>query len=290
MKIHAECIPCLLKRIVFQAELADNGSELKAAENAIMAMSESIGKDVRSVDFATKVHSAGYDAMGIEDPYSKLKIRADKIAGNLLPSMQKMVDSSDDPLKTAFMVAVIGNIMDFGIGKAIDDPESFSPIVQELLDQGIDDSEFERVRNVVINSSKIVYIFDNCGESQLDKILIRQLRKMGKPVIGVVRGKEILNDVTLNDALRIGLDNDLDKILTTGKFFIGIDWQDIPEELKNELTEGCVILAKGMANFEASFDEQISVPLIHILRSKCRPVADSLGVPLNANIVKMAQY
>lgn len=287
MKIHAECIPCLLKRIVFQAELAGNGSEFQAAKEAVVAMSESMDDTARSVDFATHVHSAGYHAMGVEDPYLDLKIRADNVAGNLLPSMQNMVDSSDDPLKTAFMVAVIGNIMDFGIGKAIDDPDNFIPIVQDMLDQGIDDEEFEKARSAISGSSKIVYMFDNCGESQLDKILIRQLKKMGKTVVGVVRGKEILNDVTMKDALRIGLDKDLDRIVTTGKFFIGIDWHDIPSDLECELTEDSLILAKGMANFEASFNEDIPAPVVHVMRSKCKPVADSLGVPLNTNVVKL---
>lgn len=289
MKIHAECVPCLLKRIVFQAELANNGSEFRAAENAVKAMAANIGENERSVDVTTKVHTAGYNAMGVSDPYLDLKIRADKVAGSLLPSMEKFVLSSKDCLKTSFLVAVIGNIMDFGMGKAIDDPDDFIPIVEDMLGQGIDEQEFDRVRNAVMNSSEIVYMFDNCGESQFDKILIRQLKSLGKRVVGVVRGKEILNDVSMNDALRIGLDKEMDGILTTGKFFIGIDWHDIPNELSSELHEGTVIIAKGMANFEASFDENLPVPIIHVLRTKCKPVADSLNAPLGTNVIRLIE-
>lgn len=287
MKIHAECVPCLLKRIVFQAELANNGSEFRAAENAVKAMAANIGENERSVDVATKVHTAGYNAMSIDDPYLDLKIRADKVAGNLLPSMEKLVSSSEDHLKTSFLVAVIGNIMDFGIGKAIDDPDDFISIVEDMLRQGIDENEFDRIRNAIVDSSEVVYMFDNCGESQFDKILIRQLKSLGKRVVGVVRGKEILNDVSMNDALRIGLDKELDSILTTGKFFIGIDWHDIPDELSSELHKGTVIIAKGMANFEASFNENLPVPIIHVLRTKCKPVADSLNAPLGTNVIRL---
>lgn len=289
MKIHAECVPCLLKRIVFQAELANNGSEFRATENAVKALAANIGENKRSVDVATEVHTAGYNAMGIDDPYLDLKIRADKVAGNLLPSMEKLVSSSEDHLKTSFLVAVIGNIMDFGIGKAIDDPDDFIPIVEDMLRQGIDENEFDRIRNAIVDSSEVVYMFDNCGESQFDKILIRQLKSLGKRVVGVVRGKEILNDVSMNDALRIGLDKELDSILTTGKFFIGIDWHDIPDELSSELHKGTVIIAKGMANFEASFNENLPVPIIHVLRTKCKPVADSLNAPLGTNVIRLIE-
>lgn len=288
MDINAECVPCLLKRVVFQAGLAGNGSEFDAAEAAVKAMSGTIGSGKRSVDVATAVHSASYMAMGVEDPYLGLKLRADEVAAGLLPAVERMVEESDDPLKTAFLAAVVGNIMDFGMGKAIDDPDEFISVFDDMLAQGIDEAEFERVRDTIRSVPGVVYMFDNCGESQFDKVLIRQLRSMGKRVVGVVRGKPILNDVTMDDAVRIGLDRELDAILTTGKFFIGIDWKDVPEELMEEIMACGVIVAKGMANFEASFREDVPVPMVHVMRSKCRPVADSMGVPVGANVVRLA--
>ena len=289
MDIHAECVPCLLKRVVFQAGLACNGSELKAAESAVKAMSGTISEGARSVDVSTAVHSAAYAAMGVEDPYLGLKVRADEVAEGLLPVVERMVSESDDPLKAAFLVAVVGNIMDFGMGKAIDDPEEFVSVVDDMLAQGIDEGEFEKVRASIQSAPGVVYMFDNCGESQFDKVLIRQLRSMGKRVVGVVRGKPILNDVTMDDAIRIGLDRELDAVLTTGKFFIGIDWKDVPDELMDEIRSCGIIVAKGMANFEASFREDVPVPLVHVMRSKCRPVADSMGVPLGANVVRLSR-
>lgn len=287
MEINAECVPCLLKRVVFQAGLVGDNGEFDAAEAAVKAMAGTIGKGARSVDVATAVHSAAYGAIGVEDPYLDLKLRADEVAARLLPVAECMVRDSDDPLKTAFLVSVVGNIMDFGIGKAIDDPDEFGAVFDDMLAQGIDEAEFEKVRALVESVPGIVYMFDNCGESQFDKILIRQFKAMGKRVVGVVRGAPILNDVTMDDAIRIGLDGELDAILTTGKFFIGIDWRDVPSDLMEELYSCGAIVAKGMANFEASFREDVPVPLVHVMRSKCRPVAESMGVPLGTNVVAL---
>ena len=121
----------------------------------------------------------------------------------------------------------------------------------------------------------------------MDAVLIRLLRRMDKRVVGVVRGEPILNDVTMQDAKRIGLDREVDRMVTTGKFCVGLDWDDIPGDLAQEIDRCGLIIAKGMANYEATSGRSIPVPVVHILRSKCVPVARSLGVPQNVNVVKV---
>ena len=128
-------------------------------------------------------------------------------------------------------------------------------------------------------------MFDNCGETQLDKILIRYLRSRGKRIVGVVRGEPILNDVTAEDAVRSGLDRELDRMLTTGTFYVGLDWRNVPEDLMDEINSCDMIIAKGMGNFESLSDEDLPVPVAHVLRTKCKPVADSIGVRQDLNVV-----
>ena len=160
-------------------------------------------------------------------------------------------------------------------------------VFDRMVAQGLGCDDTDVLRELLEKVPGVVYMFDNCGESQLDKVLIRQLRRMGKRVVGVVRGAPILNDVTEEDALRIGLDREMDRLLTTGKFYVGIDWDDIPAELEKEI-RGCgLIIAKGMANYEATSDRRLPVPIVHILRTKCMPVASSLGVPENINVVRV---
>ena len=40
-----------------------------------------------------------------------------------------------------------------------------------------------------------------------------------------------------------------------------------------------------MGNYESLSDEPLPVPMAHILRAKCVPVADSIGVPVGTNVV-----
>lgn len=284
MRVHPDCVPCLMKRILFQSRLVPGSDERTSVENGLKVFAEGFSYDKKSVDLATEVHRASYAVLG-KDPYHDLKVRADIIAEKFMGMAQDYVDSSDDKLRACLMVSVIGNIMDFGSTGGIDNPEQFEPIFQKLIDQGLGRDDSERIRAVLDKPGTIVYMFDNCGESQLDKIFIRYLRAHGKRVVGMVRGEPILNDVTYEDAIRSGLDKEVDLLLTTGTFYVGIDWRDVPEDLMKEIENSDLIIAKGMGNYESLSDEVLPVPVVHVMRTKCAPVAESIGMPLDQNVV-----
>ncbi|MDR2866965.1 MAG: ARMT1-like domain-containing protein [Methanomassiliicoccaceae archaeon] len=284
MEIRAECVPCLMKRVLFQARLADNGTEFKAMRAAMRKYAKEFREGRNSAEVATEVHRAAYAAMGV-DPYVKLKIRADEVAGEYIDAAERYISSSDDRMKAAILVAAIGNIMDFGMGKAIDDPDEFRNEFWNLIDQRIGRDDTDTVKEILSKAKKVIYVFDNCGETQLDRLLIREIRKAGTKVIGIMRGEPILNDATLADAERIGLNKELDSIHTTGEFRIGIRLNALSDDLKEEIVSADLMIAKGMANFESLSDQGVPIPLVYILRSKCAPVADALGIPIGVNAV-----
>ena len=287
MRFTADCAPCLMRRVLFQSRLEGGGLEFEAVKAAIDVLSERMRDDIQSVGIATEVHRRAYEAIGSEDPYRDIKVRADQVAEPYVGMLDRAVMESDDPLRTAIVAAVVGNIMDFGAGSAISDPDEFMGVFDGMVAQGLGCDDTDLLRAELERVPGVVYMFDNCGESQLDKVLIRQLRRTGKRVVGVVRGAPILNDVTLEDAERIVMDRELDRLVTTGKFYIGIDWDDVPAELQEEISACGLIIAKGMANYEATSDRRLPVPIVHILRTKCRPVASSLGVPEGINVVRL---
>lgn len=287
MRFSADCGPCILRRVLFQSRLVGNGTEFDAVKAAAAVLGERMGPDTDSVAVATEVHRAAYAATGCTDPYRRLKIEADGAAEPCARQLEDIVASSDDPLRAAVLGAVAGNIMDFGAGTAIDDPGMFPSVYGGIVEEGLGWDDVGELEEILDDVSGVVYMFDNCGESRMDMVLIGLLRGMGKRVVGVVRGAPVLNDVTMEDALRVGVDGVTDRIVTTGKFYVGLDWDDVPAELEDEIRACGLIIAKGMANFEATSGRRLPVPVAHILRTKCRPVADALGVPQNVNVVKV---
>ena len=285
MKVAPDCVPCLMKRVLFQARLLDNGCESDAVAAALATYAREYDPERNSAAIATEVHRSAYEVMKA-DPYHQMKLDADCIAGEFLDQVTEYVENSDDSFSAAIRVAVIGNIMDFGIGLAIERPEQFGERFQSLLDQGIGSDDTEKLRAKLKDSKSILYFFDNCGESQFDKLLIKEIQRMGVRVVGVVRGQAILNDVTREDAERIGLDKILDRVVSTGVFAIGADLSKAGGDLKEELQKADLILAKGMANYESLSDQNAGIPKVFILRTKCEPVARSLGVPADINVVR----
>ena len=285
MKVTPDCVPCLMKRVLFQARLLDNGCESDAVAAALNVYAREYEPGRNSAEVATEVHRAAYDVMKA-DPYYHMKLDADRIAGEFLDQVTAYVEGSDDRFAAAIRVAVIGNIMDFGIGLAIERPEQFRDRFQALLDQGIGADDTEKLRERLRSSKSVLYFFDNCGESQFDKLLIREIQRMGVRVVGVVRGQAILNDVTLEDAQRIGLDRILDRTVSTGLFAIGANLAKAGGDLKEELQKADMIIAKGMANYESLSDQDAGIPKVFILRTKCEPVARSLGVLPDINVVR----
>ncbi len=287
MKTCADCGPCLMKRVLFQSRLAGTDIEFEAVRKCMALYSGLMDVSMCSAEIATKVHRLAYDTVRCNDPYHDMKIDADRIAGTYLGRVQKAVDESEDRFRTAVSVAIIGNIMDFGSGIAIDSPEEFEKIFDRLLAQEIGLDECDKLKAMVERSETVLYAFDNCGESQFDKILIRELRSMGKRVVGVVKGVPILNDVTLEDAKRISLDKELDRIVTTGAFAVGIPAEIRDRDMLDELSQADLFLAKGMANFESLSDRELDIPVAYLLKAKCLPVANSFNVPVGTNVVKL---
>ena len=286
MKLTPDCVPCLMKRVLFQARLLENGCESEAVGAALRAYAKEYAVGRNSAEVATEVHRSAYEVMGA-DPYIKIKLDADRIAEEYLDQVMGYVDSAEDRFSAAVRVAVIGNIMDFGV--SLSSPEEFRAVFKKLLDQGIGSDDTARMKELLTDSRSVLYFFDNCGESQFDKLLIREIQRMGVRVVGVVRGERILNDVTMEDAERIGLDKILDRTVSTGTFAVGAVLSKAKDDLKEELDRADMMICKGMANYESLSDQDAGMPKVFILRTKCGPVARSLGVPENINVVRVAE-
>jgi len=290
MKIQDACIPCLMKRILFEIRQSslDDTVKTKALRSAASCLSKTYDPNGCSAVIATKIHKAVYTALDDQDPYRVLKKRSNEIATTLLPTVEKMVKDSKDPLYTSMLCAIIGNMLDFGIEGASSQPEMLLDVFEDAIQQGIGYDDYPKIRKLLETSHHLLFFTDNCGEIAFDKILIRELRYEFPrlKVSLIVKGEPVLSDATMKDAMEFGFETVVDEILTTGCFAVGVDFNHLPALVKNRLAEADIIVCKGMANYE-SFSETSYRPILYLLRSKCQPIADSMNVPVNSNIIKL---
>ncbi|MGD0817806.1 MAG: ARMT1-like domain-containing protein [Methanomassiliicoccales archaeon] len=286
MQIAADCVPCLLNRVIFETELVDPALKNKAMAVAVKILAGGFRPGVNSAAIATEVHRAVYDAIGNSDPYSELKERANQIAVSLYPRAEAFVKNSPDRLEAACLMSIIGNVLDFGLGIGYDEPEDLSRKFDALVGQSLGVNDVAKMDAFLGKGSSVVYLLDNCGEIVFDRLLVNELKNRGARVVGVVKGEPILTDVTKADLLTTGMDKAFDVCMTTGSFAIGIDTKQIGEPLRKELEQADLIISKGMANFESLSDQRYP-RVAYLMRTKCQPVADAIGAGRDQNVVKL---
>jgi len=280
-----ECVPCLLGRVLFEVELCDPGKAERAMRDSLTLLHERFRPGANSAAVATAVHRRVYEVLGCEDPYADLKRRADEVAAALLPRARRHIARSEDRLRAAAVVAIAGNVMDFGI-PGHDSPEQLAEEFDAIVAQGLDVDDLDDVRRLLGPGKRVVYLLDNCGEAVLDRPLVEELRSTGARVVGVVKGAPVLTDITLAEVARAGLEGAFDELLTTGTFAVGIDTEKMGDRLRAELCQADLIVAKGMANFESLSDAPFR-PIAYLMRAKCAPVARAIGARKGDNVAKL---
>lgn len=290
MKIQTECVPCLLKRIIFETEQSTKGPEVRTRviKNACEVLSKYYDPNECSATIATKVHRIAYETLGDKDPYRDLKSLSNKVAQSLVPRVEELMKESDDPLRTSMICSIVGNTMDFGIEGSSDHPEALRDTFEETVAEGLGYDDTSKVEELLKKSKHVMLFADNCGEIVFDKILCQELKKFNPKmsITLVVRGEPIISDATMKDAEELKFREVVDEILTTGCFAIGVDFKKLPSSLKRALKQTDLIICKGMANYEA-FSETDYHPVAYLLRTKCTAIAKSMDLSLNINAVKL---
>ncbi|NIA10175.1 MAG: DUF89 family protein [Nitrospiraceae bacterium] len=286
MKMKPRCVPCLLNRVLFEAELAGADRELqeKIIKKAARKLLDNYGGEKSSAQIATLVHKMVYTMLGNPDPYRELKKRSNEIAKKILPEAERFVGESGNKLEAAILCSIIGNSIDFGIAGSASSPEELEKIFGEEVGKGLQYNDLSRAKKYM--KGEVLYFTDNCGEVVFDRLVCRELKKQGTRITLVVKGAPILTDATYEDATALNFGDVVDEIMTTGSFAVGVDFDSMPDELKDKMENASLIICKGMANYEA-FSETAYRPIVYFLKVKCMSIAEDMNLPLGANAIKL---
>jgi len=184
-----------------------------------------------------------------------------------------------DDFEDCLKLAAAANAIDFFrehalIKKDIRKPVSFA----------IDDSQLFELR--LKSASKVLYLADNAGEMYLDLPLVKWIGRFAD-VAYVVKPSPVQNDVTVEDIKGAGLESDFGKVMTTGIASPGIIFSLASDEFKREFESADLIFAKGMGHYESLSELPSQGRFFYCLMAKCKPVANSLGVPLNSYVAML---
>ena len=280
MKTFLDCVPCFLKQALDAARMASDDLDVHAEvlRTVALAVAE-MDTDDTPPSMGQVIHRVVREATGVEDPYRAVKDHFNELALSMYPSLKRTVSESDDPFEMAVRLAVAGNIIDFGARSDIDE-ESLRRSMRESLEWPLSGDGLEKLRAAVGKAANILYVGDNAGEIVFDRVLIEELPE-GR-VTFAVRGAPIINDVTLTDAVEVGL-ADLVAVIENGSDAPGTILDDCSPEFRARFLASDLILAKGQGNYETL--SQAPGRIFFVLKAKCPVIASDIGCEVGAVVV-----
>ena len=244
MNITESCVECLWRR---QQHLSNDPAYLSDIKKIL---------DNRRPDdcspYLVYLFNETYERhFGIRPSYADAKKTYNDFVLSKEESIKNQIEKAADPLKISFTYARSGNYIDFGALSKIDTC-TFTDLLSNATFAKQDEAVYEEFIRECKNGKKFLLIADNCGEIVLDKIFLEQLKKEYPhlEITVMVRGADVLNDVTEVDAVYVGIDKTA-RIVSSGIGIGGIIYKLISDEAKEILDTSDIVLAKGQGNYES---------------------------------------
>jgi len=268
-----ECLPCAIRQCRKLTGLLGVGPDVeRRVVERVERIAPGLSLDEPPSTYTSRILLEAMDEMGTHDPFEKVKAEQNDEARVLAEQADRELGEGPDALYRALMLAAAGNVIDSG-------PRHEFPISDALarLSFARDDTPLllERVRE----ARSLMYVLDNSGEVMFDRLVLKRLGVPGLTV--VARSRPLLNDVTVEEARELGLE-EFGTVIGTGSQFLGVDLATVSDEFREAYENADVVIAKGHANTESLLGNGRDG--FFVLKAKCELVADLLGVGLGDSV------
>jgi uncharacterized protein with ATP-grasp and redox domains len=277
------CIPCIINQAYNTSKLLTNGDkelQLTILKEACKAV-DIVDMNYTAPLFSGTIQSIVEKHLGVVNPYERIKEGNRRIAQKYIPFFRAMIEASKEKLDTALRIAIIGNIIDLGTNPNFDIEYEINRIASNQIDL----SSLPHFKAALKKAKLILYIGDNYEEVLFDKFLLLEL--LPKKVVFAVRSKPILNDITLEDARRMGIDS-LCKVIESGSRIAGTDLMQCTPEFLDLYKKADMVIAKGQGNLETLINE--TRPIYFLFKVKCQVMAERSGFSLGKGVLMFNQF
>ena len=266
IKLHPECIECLIKKHI--NAYPENATEMERVIyiKKIMDLIAKASFDTSAPELVEEINDVKEVLFGIRDDYTEVKKYFNKLMLKEEANLSEEIKKAENPLKKAFLFSMAANYIDFGALYKVDE-EKLKSSFYDMTDDGAFDEEFINLTKDIKKAKKLTYIHDNCGEIVADKLFIKEIKKFNPDVeiVSMVRGKAVLNDVTLEDAKEVSL-TDIVNVIPNGTGVPGTSIKRVPEEVRKVLENSDVIISKGQGNFETLMHSDLNIYFIFMCK------------------------
>ena len=280
MKTYLDCIPCFYRQALDAARIA-GADEIKQKQivDKISQLIPDFPLEASPPEMGRVIHSLVGKISGVKDPFKEVKENSNKFALKLYPKLKQEINNSEDRLLTAVKLSIIGNIIDYGAKDSLDVPKEIDYLFQGNFKTDNKNNsiifKYKQFKEALNEVDTLIYLADNAGEVVFDRLLIEELvEESGKEIIYVVKGKPIINDALIEDALFCGI-NRTAKVISSGSDAPGTLLKYCSPEFIRLYQKAELIISKGQGNYEALSEEDR--PIFFLFRAKCPVIAKDVG-------------
>lgn len=277
-----DCIPCFARQAVDLARQISDDESYQAhfLRKAFRGLSEMDFTQPPPAIAQYLHHLASQMIDGdVDASYSELKHRFNQLALKLYPELRERIRADQRPITLAVKLAIAGNAIDAGIKSTLSDADLHEAVELALSSELAGDSTL--LVQAIRNAGSILYLADNAGEIVFDKLLLELLPR--HKITVVVRGRDILNDATMDDALATGL-TEIVNVIDNGSDAPGTLLPDCGSDFLRCLEQADLVIAKGQGNFE-TLKGALHQEAFFLMKVKCEIVAAEVGIPMGSLII-----
>ena len=262
MSIQPACIPCIVKQSYTLSRLL--GVEDKNIQSQIIYDTINSLLNNKKVStaphFSIELQSILNKNLNGHSSFKEIKEKNKSNAEKYLKYLETMIETADDKLEMAVRISITGNTIDLGANPNYNLEKEINIITSSKINL----DSLDKFKEDYKKAKLILFIADNYEEALFDKFLIEQLKP--KEVVFAVRSNEILNDITLEDAKRLGIDK-LCKVIESGSRIAGTDLDECTAEFLDLYKSADMVIAKGQGNFETLLSANRSI--YFLFKIKC---------------------
>ncbi|MEE0968990.1 MAG: ARMT1-like domain-containing protein [Clostridia bacterium] len=291
LRFNTSCISCIFNKFLKSVPSnTDEFTRLRYAKD-IMRIIADANDNTSAPEIVAECTKLKNETFGVSDDFAELKLHFNQLMLSFEKDISLKISRSTDRIRSALYYALLGNYIDFGAMDNVDEGK-LSTLIDEAENINIDTNEFLNLCTDLKKSHSLVYLTDNCGEIVFDKLFINEIIRQfpNLKVTVLVRGENVLNDATLQDAKQVGL-TEIVPVLGNGTGIAGTCIDLLPNEIREIVCGADVLIAKGQGNFETLCYSHKNI--YYLFMCKCKLFSDRFHVeplsPMLLNDLRIKQ-
>ena len=277
VRLKPECIRCIVdKQLSLHPENISIKEKTDYMQRVLKIVSEAT-EDMSAPVIVRQIYDLLKEMFGMEYDYTEIKTYFNARMLERYQMFSQKIQDAEDSLKLAIQYAMIGNYIDFGAMKEVEE-DTLNELLEQAREINLNDIEYENLRQEILTKKSLVYLTDNCGEIVFDKILISTIKDLNPEldITVIVRGGNVLNDATMEDAYQVGIEQ-ITRVIGNGSNVAGTCLDLISEEAKNLIETADFVISKGQGNFETL--QECGHNIYYLFLCKCIMFANKFQVP-----------